>query len=176
MPLLPVRLVVAVVSCLFVAPAPPPAAATVCPARGDVVVVDARRLQLSLCAACAAVETFSVALGTGGLGKQRTGDNRTPLGAYPLGTPRPSAQFGTFIPVGYPTAGQLKAGFTGSAVGIHGPLRAYAWAGAANTLHDWTAGCIAVGSDAEMGRLAAWVRTHRPVNVQIVAPPPREGT
>jgi hypothetical protein len=134
-------------------------------ARG--VVVDTGSRTLALCTGGAADETFRVALGVGGLGKQRQGDNRTPLGDYALGAPRASKGFGTFIPVGYPTAAQARAGFTGSAIGIHGPARGWAWAGAANTISDWTAGCIAVGSDAEIGRIAAWVRAGRPVGVHI---------
>jgi hypothetical protein len=134
-------------------------------ARG--VVVDTASRTLALCADGAADETFRVALGVGGLGKQRRGDNRTPLGDYALGAPRTSKWFGTFIPVGYPTAAQERAGFTGNAIGIHGPARGWAWAAAANTISDWTAGCIAVGSDAEIGRIAAWVKTRRSVGVHI---------
>jgi hypothetical protein len=138
-----------------------------CAGPGTFVAVDSRARRLALCAGGAVEESFPVALGTGGLGKTRAGDNRTPLGPYPLGAPRPSHQFGTFIPVGYPTAAQARVGFTGSAIGIHGPARAFLWAGRANTAVDWTAGCIAVGSDGEIGRIAAWVRAHGRVAVRI---------
>jgi hypothetical protein len=131
------------------------------------VVVDTAHRTLVLCANSAAVQSFRVALGVGGLGKRRAGDNRTPLGTYPLGAPRGSAQFGTFIPVGYPTPAQVRAGFTGHAVGIHGPLRAYVGAGSYNTASDWTAGCVAVGSDEEIGSIARWLRASGPVLVHI---------
>jgi hypothetical protein len=143
------------------------AAADPCGRPGAFVAVDTHSRRLSLCADGAAAETFRVALGAGGIGKRRTGDNRTPLGAYPLGSPRHSQLFGTFIPVGYPTATQARAGFSGGAVGIHGPARAFVFAGSFNTATDWTAGCIAVGSDPEIGRIAAWVRTHPRVEVRI---------
>jgi murein L,D-transpeptidase YafK len=143
------------------------AARSACAGHSRVVVVDARARTLTLCANGAAEAHFPVALGTGGLGKQRRGDQRTPLGDYPLGPPRPSKLFGTFIPVGYPTPDQARAGLTGNAIGIHGPPRLSAWAGAVNTASDWTAGCIAVGSDAEISRIAVWVRARRPVDVRI---------
>src|SRR5262245_55079376 len=131
-----------------------------CAGAARAVVVDTRNHTLALCADGAATEVFAVALGTGGVDKRRQGDNRTPRGAYPLGAPRPSRDFGTFIPVAYPTRAQARAGFTGSAIGIHGPPRAFAWAGPANVATDWTAGCIAVASDAEITRIAGWIRAH----------------
>lgn len=138
-----------------------------CGRPGAFVAIDTHGRRLSLCADGTATETFRVALGAGGIGKRRTGDNRTPLGAYPLGSPRHSQLFGTFIPVGYPTAAQARAGLSGSAVGIHGPARAFVFAGSFNTATDWTAGCVAVGSDPEIGRIAAWVRAHPGAQVRI---------
>jgi hypothetical protein len=138
-----------------------------CARAGTFVAIDARARRLALCAGGAADETFAVAFGVGGLGKTREGDNRTPLGPYALGAPRASHLFGTFIPVGYPTAAQARLGFTGGAIGIHGPARAFQWAGRANTAVDWTAGCIAVGSDAEIARIAGWVRAHPGADVRI---------
>ncbi|MGH9888996.1 MAG: L,D-transpeptidase family protein, partial [bacterium] len=117
---------------------------------------------LSLCEGGRAEETFRVALGTGGVGKRRQGDAKVPLGAYPLGTPRGSALFGTFILVGYPTPAQRREGFTGGDVGVHGPPRASRTGPSeVNTSTDWTLGCIAVGSDAEIERIARWVREKR---------------
>jgi murein L,D-transpeptidase YafK len=86
---------------------------------------------------------------------------------YPLGAPRASARYRTFIPVGYPTPQQRRQGLTGSAVGIHGPARQLRWLGSINTFLDWTAGCVVVGSDAEMDRIAAWVLRARPAWVEI---------
>jgi murein L,D-transpeptidase YafK len=112
--------------------------------------------------------TYAVALGSGGVGKRQQGDAKVPLGDYPLGPPRGSASFHVFIPVGYPTAAQRRQGYTGSAVGVHGPARGYEHLGSsANTAVDWTLGCIAVGSDAEIERIAAWMRARGASRIAI---------
>src|SRR5512142_2575132 len=95
--------------------------ASPCPSSGDAVVVQTDARALWLCAAGAPAARFPVALGRSGAGKRRRGDGRTPLGAYRLGPPRPSARYGTFIPIAYPTPEEAARGFTGAAVGIHGP-------------------------------------------------------
>ena len=133
---------------------------TPCPAHEIAVVVNVSTRILSLCEQGKAQREFPVALGIAGVGKRQQGDHRTPLGVYPLGPPRPSSQFGTFIPVGYPTPRQVALGFTGTAVGIHGPPRANVSDGPRNTDVDWTWGCIAVGSDPEIQAIAAWLRKH----------------
>src|SRR5262245_22054744 len=89
------------------------------------VVVDARRQQIPLLHAGKAESTFAVARGTRGVGKQREGDSKTPLGHYGLGPPRASKNFHIVVPVGYPTTAQARVGFTGGAIGIHGPPRGY---------------------------------------------------
>lgn len=137
---------------------PPPA----CPPADAVVLVDTAGHRLALCEAGAAAAVFPVALGSAGTEKRAEGDRRTPLGAYALGAPRPSAGFGTFIPIGYPTPEQRRAGLTGSNVGIHGPARRMRWAGRLNTWADWTAGCVALGSDPEVAAVAAFVERRRP--------------
>jgi murein L,D-transpeptidase YafK len=139
-----------------------------CTALGAALLVETTPHTLSLCEDGRAAETFRVALGTGGVGKRRQGDAKVPLGAYPLGTPRGSALFGTFILVGYPTPSQRREGFTGGDVGVHGPPRASRLNGSeVNTSTDWTLGCIAVGSDAEIERVARWVRDKRIARVVI---------
>jgi len=120
---------------------------------------------LELCQDGRSVARHKVALGSGGIGKRQQGDGKTPLGLYPLGAPRPSASFGTFVPVGYPTAQQHRLGFTGNSVGIHGPPRGVG--GALTTTIDWTAGCIAVGTDAEIAAISAWIRDRRVRTVRI---------
>jgi len=122
-----------------------------------VVVLTASR-SLWLCEAGKARARFRVSLGQGGVDKRRQGDEKTPLGTYTLGAPRPSAGWGTFIPIGYPTAVQRKRGFTGSAVGIHGPARKLRWAGRANAWLDWTGGCVGMASDEELAQVAAVAR------------------
>jgi len=111
------------------------------------------------------VASHRVALGSGGLGKQKEGDGKTPLGRYGLGAPRQSQGYGIFVPVGYPTPAQQKLGFTGSAVGIHGPPRGAG--GALTTTVDWTAGCIAVGTDAEIEAISTWIRARHVKTVRI---------
>jgi len=94
------------------------------------------------------VERFGVSLGRGGVGHHAHGANRTPVGTFTLAEPRPSQRFGTFI------------SFLG-AWGLHGPARGFRWAGRLNHLVDWTQGCIAIDSDAEIERIAAWIRREK---------------
>jgi murein L,D-transpeptidase YafK len=134
------------------------------------VVVDTRAHQMHLCDAGKVDRTFAVALGARGVGKQREGDNRTPLGRYGLGSPRASKSFHIFVPVGYPTREQARLGFTGGAIGIHGPPRGYGTLAQLAMLvaQDWTAGCIAVATDAEIEAVAAWVRAREVKDVRLV--------
>ena len=123
---------------------------------------------LHLCEAGLSVGEYAVAMGKGGPGKRREGDNKTPVGRYLLGLPRASSSFGTFIPIGYPTPSQKRDGYTGSAIGIHGPSRTFAWAGSTNTAVDWTEGCIAVASDEAIEEIAAWVGEKEPRAVHLM--------
>jgi hypothetical protein len=142
-----------------------------CPPRGTTIAVDTGSHDLWLCSDGTPEARFTVALGRGGIGKRRQGDERTPLGTYPVGEPRPSSLYGIFIPIGYPTPDQAARGWTGSAVGIHGPPRGvkYRFTGL-----DWTAGCVATGTDAEAEEIAEWVRERRPVVVIRKPAAPRE--
>jgi L,D-transpeptidase-like protein len=133
-------------------------AADPCPARGALLLVDTARRRLWTCADGRAAGEYAVALGSGGVGKSRHGDAKVPVGEYALGRPRPSPRFHTFIPVGYPTAEQRRRGYTGSDVGVHGPARGWEKLPASiNTSTDWTLGCLALGSDAQIDEIAAWV-------------------
>jgi murein L,D-transpeptidase YafK len=139
-----------------------------CDGRGTAVFVDTRQRRLWQCEASRAVAEFEVALGTGGVDKRRQGDAKVPLGEYALGVPRGSASFHTFIPVGYPTPAQRRQGYTGGDVGVHGPQRGFErLSSTVNTSIDWTLGCIAVGSDDEIDRIARWVRTQRVLRIVI---------
>ncbi len=142
------------------------AAAAVCPDE-DTIVVSSASHNLQVCEGGKEVQRYDVALGQGGLDKHKQGDEKTPLGTYSLAAPRPSALFGTFILVGYPTAAQKQAGDTGSAVGIHGPPRDSRLAGHVNVESDWTWGCIAVESDAAIGAISDWLRKHPSAKVTI---------
>jgi L,D-peptidoglycan transpeptidase YkuD (ErfK/YbiS/YcfS/YnhG family) len=149
------------------APAPPTAA---CGEGETAVVIDTRAHQMHLCHAGKVERTFAVALGSRGVGKQHQGDNRTPLGRYGLGPPRASKGFHIFVPVNYPTPAQARMGFTGSAIGIHGPPRGYETLAQLAMLvaQDWTAGCIAVATDADIEAVAAWLRTRSVKDVRLV--------
>ncbi|MCW7541056.1 L,D-transpeptidase family protein [Aquabacterium sp. A7-Y] len=129
-----------------------------CRGHGTVLLVRTASHEMRQCEDGRSRRTWRVALGSGGIDKRREGDAKTPLGSYPLGRPRPSQQFGIFIPVGYPTPEQAQRGYTGSAIGVHGPARAWRHLGALNTSTDWTLGCIAVASDATIEEIARWVR------------------
>jgi hypothetical protein len=133
------------------------------------VVVDTAAHRLHLCARGEVEHTYVVSLGTGGVGKRRQGDNRTPIGLYALGAPRASRSFHVFVPVAYPTPEQARLGFTGSAIGIHGPPRGVGGLARMAMLvrADWTAGCIAVATDDEIDEVAAWVRRHRVAGVRL---------
>jgi murein L,D-transpeptidase YafK len=125
---------------------------------------------MHLCSGGKIDRTFAVALGVRGVGKQRQGDNLTPLGRYGLGPPRASKNFHIFVPVGYPTPTQARMGFTGSAIGIHGPPRGYGTLAQLAMLvaQDWTAGCIAVTTDADIEAVATWVRAEGVKGVRLV--------
>jgi len=142
-----------------------------CEGTAAFVRVDTRKHRLQLCEGGNAVASYAVSLGSGGTGKRKHGDKRTPLGRYPIAAPRASRDFLVFIHVGYPTAVQREQGFTGSAIGIHGPPREIAQLGigipSAVLAMDWTLGCIAVGSDAEIESIAAWMRSAKPREVVI---------
>jgi murein L,D-transpeptidase YafK len=141
--------------------------ADACRERGTTVLVLADAHRLKLCQDGSTVATHRVALGRGGVDKRREGDARTPLGTYPLGRPGRSSEFHRFIPVGYPTEAQRHAGYTGSAIGLHGPSRGVRRLGRLTTWVDWTAGCIAVGADGDIEEIASWVHRSRVRTITI---------
>lgn len=114
-----------------------------------------------LCNGSSLEHAHHVRLGRGGVGKKREGDNKVPLGIYSLGSPRVSSSFGIFVPIGYPTVEQSKQGYTGSAVGIHGPHRWAKWLGRFVNTFDTTAGCVGVANDDEMKSVADWINRLR---------------
>lgn len=132
-----------------------------CAGQNTSVVIDTVSRKLYLCENNKPYQEYKVAIGKKGTGKQKKGDNKTPIGTYSLGTPRGSSRFGTFIPVGYPTPEQRSKGFSGNDVGIHGPSRLFAWLGSINTWTNWTQGCAAVGSEAEITSIAQWVKDNK---------------
>lgn len=130
------------------------------PCTGEAAALIVQEHRLVVCDAGRPGAAYAVALGRGGAGKRRSGDGKTPSGRYPLGAPRPSAEYGTFIPVGYPTAAQRAQGFSGGDIGVHGPRRNMRFLHGLNAAVDWTRGCIALTSDEAVAELARWVRIH----------------
>jgi murein L,D-transpeptidase YafK len=130
-----------------------------CTDKGTALYVNATERVLWLCESGKATDSLPVALGKGGVDKRIEGDAKIPLGEYSLGAPRASKDYHLFIPVGYPTASQRRKGFTGGAIGVHGPTRSYG--GPVALAIDWTLGCIAVGTDDEIDRVADWIKTTR---------------
>jgi murein L,D-transpeptidase YafK len=128
-----------------------------CPREAS-IVVDTGAHRLSLCEGGKTTATYSVRIGKKGTGKTREGDGKTPLGRYPIGAAHPSAAYGQFMPIGYPTAEQRRQGYTGSAVGVHGPDRRLTWAGRLVNAFDTTDGCVGIATDEEMSAVAAWAK------------------
>jgi len=138
-----------------------------CPSTEAVVFVDTHAHVLLACEGGLAAHAYRVRLGSGGAGKTREGDRRTPLGVYGLAAPRRSERFGTFVPVGYPTAAQVALGYTGSAIGVHGPPRALRPFGRYLSAFDTTAGCVGLASDAEMDELRGWIEARGVVRIEL---------
>jgi hypothetical protein len=138
-----------------------------CQGLGTSLLVLTEAHELWLCEADAGSRWFKVSLGEAGVGKQRAGDSRTPLGTYPLGFPHASSDYYLSIPVGYPTPEQVGQGFTGKGIAIHGPLRRHRKRNGPQTKVDWTRGCIALSTDAAIASVVDWVREKHPRLVHI---------
>jgi murein L,D-transpeptidase YafK len=138
-----------------------------CAGRDAELVVHGLSKRLWLCEGGKPVEELRVGIGRAGLGKRSQGDNRTPLGEYGLGTPHASTRFHLFVPVGYPTAEQRRAGYSGADVGIHGPVTWMRWLPGGGTWFNRTRGCIEVGSVTDIERVAGWVRQGRVTKVYL---------
>jgi hypothetical protein len=132
---------------------------SLCKAPDSRIIVDVEKHVLALCEKTTAVASFSVRLGRGGVGKKKEGDGKTPIGTYPLGQPRSSSRFGIFIPIGFPTEEQKKLGYTGSAVGVHGPHRLVKWLGSLVNTFDSSDGCVGLARDSDIEKIADWVRS-----------------
>ncbi len=144
----------------------PLATSDACAGETRVVVIAAEHRAL-LCGGGVAAKTFRVALGRGGVDKRVEGDRKTPLGRYALGEGRASKDFHLFLPVGYPTSEQREKGFTGAAIGMHGPARWSKRLGRSNGWFDWTSGCIAFDSDRAIDDVAAWQKEHPDAPIEI---------
>lgn len=145
--------------------------------RAPTITIWALRNEMYLCDRGKVVRKYPIAISKGLTGKDRRGkrklgDMKVPLGSYRLGMPKRNRSYHLFIDVGYPTPKQRKAGYTGSGIGIHGPDRKRSWRGGATSINNWTRGCFAVETDAEIEAIARWVRKKRPRRVRIFNEPP----
>lgn len=110
---------------------------------------------MSLCESGQAKETLKVALGSGGVDKgARKAMPRSPSASIPW--PCPSLEELRPVPARRLPHGEAGAGRS------HRKRRGRAWVAQAfndpsSTSADWTLGCIAVGTDAEIERVADWV-------------------
>jgi murein L,D-transpeptidase YafK len=155
---------------LLTAPTPAHAADSACAPTRAPVVVDTAQRQLYLCKDGREVARYRVNLGQGGVGKRAQGDQKTPLGRYPLAKPRPSVSgFTSFVAVGYPTQAQRALGYTGGAIGIHGPPDYLPAAVVAVAFESpWTDGCIMVATKAEIEEVAAWITKNRARSIDLI--------
>jgi murein L,D-transpeptidase YafK len=147
----------------------PARAAGVCAGKDARIVVELQAHTLVLCQGDRAVASFGVRLGHAGIGKAQAGDGKTPIGIYPLGRPRVSQRYGIFIPIGYPTPEQRRRGFTGGAVGVHGPERRVKWLGRLVNSFDTSDGCVGLAKDEEMDSIAQWIRSTKARTIELRA-------
>jgi murein L,D-transpeptidase YafK len=99
----------------------------------------------------------------------RQGDHRTPEGSYVLDSRNANRRFYKAFHISYPgpkdIAGAKKLGVSpGGDIMQHGLPKEYAWVGTAQTLHDWTDGCIAVSND-ERDEIWRLVRVGNPIEI-----------
>ena len=137
------------------------------------ITIDLDRSRLHLCEEGISRKQYRVALGQKGIAKRKRGDKKTPTGTYRLGTGRHSPKYHRFIPVGYPTSSQRAQGYTGSAIGIHGPKRNFRWLGPLGTMANWTLGCIAVSTDPQIEEIEAWAKEKRVRSVHLIGKHPK---
>lgn len=140
-----------------------------CQNRGTTVLADTEIQVIFLCKNGKSVADYDFSMGRNGAGKKALGDKKTPLGRYALGKPGVSVDgFKVFIPVGYPTLEQKQSGYTGSAIGIHGPHRNFRCAGFLNAAVNWTQGCMAVASDIYIKEIGRFVEQNSVNDITIL--------
>jgi len=119
----------------------------------DRIIILKERRELQLWSQGKLLKTYKAALGPHPVGrKEREGDGRTPEGIYKVIAHNPKSSYHLALRISYPStedrARAAKLGVPpGGDIMIHGLPNGYAWVGHAHTLHDWTAGCIAVAND-----------------------------
>jgi murein L,D-transpeptidase YafK len=137
----------------------------------DRVVVKKSERRLYLMHGGNVVRSYRVALGLSPIGqKERSGDFRTPEGAYRLEVRNPRSDFFLSIKVSYPNETDLKRARsrhwdTGGSIMIHGMPNLMKHDPDYYQSHDWTDGCIAV-SNADMVEI--WMLAPDDVPIDIV--------
>jgi hypothetical protein len=58
-------------------------------------------------------------------------------------------------------------GYSGSAVGVHGPPRWAKWLGSVVNTFDLSDGCVGVARDSEIEKIATWVRTSSAHTIEL---------
>lgn len=128
---------------------------------GNAIVVDAAASRVYVFDTSAEIPRlqahFYASVGRHGVGKEKEGDRKTPLGAYKVTSWIPGARLpdlygrGAF-PIDYPNPRDRAMGRTGHGIWIHGvPSDTYARAPQSSD------GCVAISND-DLDRLAAYVR------------------
>ncbi len=119
------------------------------------------------------VKTYKISLGRNPVGaKVKSGDNKTPEGAYYIVSHNPHSKFHLSLRISYPNSAQIKAAeegnySTGGDIMIHGfpnkvPTAVF------NLFHkfkDWTAGCIAV-TNTEIEEIYNLVKDGTPITIK----------
>jgi len=137
----------------------------------DRVVVFKRERKLVLFSHGKELHSYKIALGSEPVGpKARPGDHRTPEGGYTLDSGNPNSHFYKALHISYPNlkdiAAARKLGVSaGGDIMLHGLPKEYAWVGNAQTLRDWTDGCIAVTNE-EMDEIWKLVRVGTPIEIK----------
>lgn len=104
------------------------------------------------------VADFYVTIGKAGAGKQKEGDNRTPVGIYAISGFKPSSELGDFYGTGaftltYPNEWDTRQGRNGHGIWIHGsPSNTYSRAPRASE------GCVVLAND-DLTRLGEYIQT-----------------
>jgi len=137
----------------------------------DKVVVHKAERKLELLQGGTVVRSYKVALGLNPVGtKERSGDFRTPEGAYRLVRRNPRSDYFLSMQVSYPNDSDLKHARrnhwdTGGSIMIHGLPNQLKHDPSYYESRDWTDGCIAV-SNSDM--LEIWLLTPDNAPIEIL--------
>ena len=136
----------------------------------DKVVVHKSERKLELLQRGTVVRTYKVALGLNPIGtKERSGDFRTPEGAYRLVRRNPRSDYFLSMQVSYPNDVDLKHAKrnhwdTGGSIMIHGLPNQLKHDPSYYENVDWTDGCIAV-SNSDMLEIWLLVQDNAPIEI-----------